>query len=123
MSSATPMSSSVCEVLLYTSAPTGRSDRTASLASSPVSTMVVVIPLVARASVTSLIACSEASEENSAMALSLGPARGSSPDMAAVGGAPTSLTTSLGETLVDQRDRHRPFAYRGCASLDRPAPD
>src|SRR5579862_9219725 len=123
MSSATPMTSRVWEVLLYTSAPTGRSERTASLARSPVSTTLVVIPLRSRASATASISCSEARGENSAMAPSLGPVRAWSPDISVADGVPMSLTTDLGETLVDQRYGHRPFANGGCAPFDRPASD
>src|SRR5580704_6160495 len=119
MSSATPTTSSVWEVLLYTSAPTGRSNRTACLASSPVSTTLVVIPLRSRASATAFSSFSEAIGENSAIAPSLGPVRDGSPDTSVARGVLMSLATNLGETLVDQRYGHRPFANRSCAPLDR----
>src|SRR5579864_646410 len=123
MSSATPMTSSVREVLLKTSAPTGRMDRTAALASSPESTTLVVIPLCSRALATARICCFEARRENSVSASILGPATGRSPGRPAVDGVPMSLTANLSEALVDQRNCHRTLAYRSCAALDRPTAD
>src|ERR1700730_545961 len=123
MSSATPMTSSVREVLLKTSAPTGRRDRTTRLASSPESTTLTVIPLRSSALATERICCPDASRENSARASSLGPFTDEPPDRSVVGGAPISLAADFSEALVDQGNRHRPLAYRSCAAFDRAASD
>jgi hypothetical protein len=72
MSSATPRASTVCEVLLKTSAPIGRIDRTAALASSPESTIWLGMQLRSRPAA-ARIRVSEASPANSATASALGP--------------------------------------------------
>src|SRR5437870_9797850 len=117
MSSATPIASSVLDVLLKTSAPMGSIDRTAALASSPDSTTRLVIPLRSSAPAAAWIRGSEASWANSATAAALGP-RGAP----VAAGTLTSVATDFGETPMDQRDRHRSLPDRGRTAFDRPAP-
>src|SRR6202030_584657 len=121
--SGTPMTSRVTEVLLYTSAPTGSRDRTACLASSPESTTRAAIPLRSSTVATARIDCVVASRENSACASSLGPSRDRARRRSVADGVSMSLAAGFGEALVDQGHGHGPLTDRGCASLDRCAPD
>src|SRR5436305_12357240 len=98
MSSATPMTSSVRDVLLNTSAPTGSSDSTAVLASTPEPTTRQRIPLPSSAVSAARIRSSEASVPNSATASSLGALEEE--------GSPTSFAAELRETVVDQPHGH-----------------
>src|SRR5437870_4927828 len=115
MSSATPIASSVREVLLNTSAPYGRRFCTATRASWPDATTAVVMPLRARDTAARSILSSVASAANSNWASSSGGAKGCD--------AVVSLTVELRQTAMHERDRHRAFADCGRASLDRAAAD
>src|ERR1700722_6582766 len=118
MSSAIPMTSRVRDVLLYTSAPTGRMDRTVFLASSPDSTTVQLMPLPSRAPATAWISSRGAGRENSASASRLGPSTDGFPDPL-VHEEATSLTAYFGQPLVHQGNHHRSLPYCGRATLDR----
>src|SRR5712692_7974419 len=109
MSSATPMASSVWEVLLYTSAPPVRREPTRPLASAPVAARSGRTPLRSSAAAAVAIRSSEASSVNSA-------------DTAASGNATTfwSLTAYLRQPPMDERHGHRSLADGRCAALDRP---
>src|SRR5437867_3631007 len=116
MSSATPMASSVREVLLKTSAPIGRIDRTATRASSPESTTRLAVPLCWRKAAAALIRSSEARWANSATASGLG-----SPGPPSAEDALTSVVTNFGEPPVDQRHGRGALADRRRAPFDRSA--
>src|SRR6266581_2623295 len=110
MSSATPIASRVWEVLLYTSAPSTRRERTRPLASAPVAASSGRMPLRSSAAAALAIRWSEASSVNSE-------------DTAASGCATTcwSVTAYLRQPAVDERHGHRSLADGGCAAFDRPA--
>src|SRR4030081_2351856 len=111
MSSATPMASSVWDVLLYTSAPSVSREPTRPLASAPVGGRGRARPPF-RSSPAAAVAIrsSEASSVNSA-------------DTAASGCATTcrSVTAYLGQPPMDERNGHRSLADGRCAAFDRPA--
>ena len=112
MSSATPIASSVRDVLLNTSAPIGRIDRTASRAASPESTTKLVIPLCSNAeaaAVDLLVGC---------QSRELGDRGFGRP---AVRRLPSSLGTQFRQAAVHQRDGHRSLADCGRTTLDRSA--
>src|ERR1700736_900240 len=110
MSSATPIASSVWEVLLYTSAPSTSREPTSPLASAPVAARSGRMPLRSSAAAAVAIRSSEASSVNSA-------------DTAASGFATTccSVTAYLRQPPVDERHGHRSLADGRCAAFDRPA--
>src|SRR5260370_39817585 len=110
MSSATPIASSVWEVLLYTSAPSASREPTRALASAPVAASSGRMPLRSSAAAAVAIRSSEASSVNSA-------------NTAASGCATTwwSVTAYLRQPPMDQRHGHRSLADGGCAAFDRPA--
>src|SRR6266536_1578669 len=110
MSSATPMASSVWEVLLYTSAPSARRERTNPLASAPVAASSDRMPLRSSAVAAVAIRSSEASSSNSE-----GTA---APGLATAGG---SVTAHLRQPPVHERHRHGSLANGRRAALDRPA--
>src|SRR5438132_13889994 len=112
MSSATPMVSSVLDVLLKTSAPSTSRDQTKLLASPPVATTTARTPLRSRAAAAEAMRSSEASSEKS-----------ESRCRADTSNAAGSSTARLGETAMHQRHRHGPLADRRRAPLDRPVPD
>src|SRR6478735_1243651 len=121
MSSATPMVSSVLDVLLKTSAPTGRGDPTAALACSPEAASRHVMPLRSRARAVAWMRLSEASWANSAMASGVGPTLSRSLGTLLAEGALMSVATDFGESLMDQRHGHGALADRRRAPFDRPA--
>src|SRR5260370_9475830 len=110
MSSATPIASSVWEVLLYTSAPPASREPTRALASAPVAAMSGRMPLRSSAAAAVAIRSSEASSVNSA-------------DTAASGCATAcwSVTANLRQPSVDERHGHRSLADGRCAAFHRPA--
>src|SRR4030081_3364285 len=111
MSSATPMASSVWDVLLYTSAPSVSREPTRPLASAPVGGRGRARPPFRSSPAAALaIRSSEASSVNSA-------------NTAASGCATTcwSVTAYLRQPPVDERHRHRSLADGRCAALDGPA--
>src|SRR6266542_153743 len=110
MSSATPMASSVWEVLLYTSAPSTSREPTRPLASAPVAARSGRMPLRSSAAAALAIRSWEASSVNSA-------------DTAVSGCTTTcwSVTAYLREPAVDERHGHRSLADGRCAAFDRPA--
>src|SRR3954464_15221895 len=123
MSSATPMASSVSEVLLNTWAPTGSVVRTTSLASAPDSTTRLRTPARSRAAAAERIVSSGGSDANSVTTSSLGAGIRGSVGALIARRAPGSVCAELGETLVRERDGHGSFADRGRTTLDRPAAD
>src|SRR5216683_3507233 len=110
MSSATPIASSVWEVLLYTSAPSTSREPTKPLASAPVAASSGRMPLRSSAAAAVAIRSSEAGSLNSAAT-------------AASGCATTcwSVTAYLRQPPVDERHGHRSLSDGRCAALDRPA--
>src|SRR5450755_1059201 len=110
MSSATPMASSVWEVLLYTSAPSTRREPTSPLASAPVVARSDRMPLRSSAAAALAIRSSEASSANSEET--------AAPGLATAGG---SVTARLRQPPVDERHGHRSLADGRCAAFDRPA--
>src|ERR1035441_3654565 len=110
MSSATPMTSSVWEVLLYTSAPPVSRERTRPLASAPVAASSGRTPLRSSAAAAAAICSPGASSANSEDTAVSG--------LAAAGG---SVTACLRQPPVDERHRHRSLADRRGAAFDRPA--
>src|SRR5215217_1349619 len=108
MSSATPMASSVWEVLLYISAPSVRREPTKLLASAPVAARSDRMPLRSSAAAALAICLSEASSVNSA-------------DTAASGCAATcwSVTACLRQPAVDKRHGHGSLADGRGATFDR----
>src|SRR5258708_40360495 len=110
MSSATPIASSVWEVLLYTSAPSASREPTRPLASAPVAARSDRMPLRSSAAAAEAIRSSEASSVNSA-------------NTAASGCATTwwSVTAYLRQPPMDERHGHRSLADGRCAAFDRPA--
>src|SRR5712691_9725678 len=110
MSSATPVTSSVWEVLLYTSAPPVRREPTRPLASAPVAAMSDRIQLRSSAAAALAIRSSEASSVNSADTAASG--------FATAGG---SVTARLRQPPVDERHGHRSLADGRRAAFDRPA--
>src|SRR5438128_1613135 len=107
MSSATPIASRVWEVLLYTSAPSTRRERTRPLASVPVAASSGRMPLRSSAAAALAICSSEASSVNSG-------------DTAASGFATTcgSVTAHLRQPPVDERYGHRSLADGRGAAFD-----
>src|ERR1700729_887018 len=101
MSSATPVASRVCEVLLYTSAPSPRREPTRPLTSAPLAASSDRMPLRSSAAEALAICSSEASSANSE-------------DTAASGLAPAggSVTAHLRQPPVDERHGHRSLADR-----------
>src|SRR6202165_2468037 len=110
MSSATPIASSVWEVLLYTSEPSASREPTSPLASAAVAARSGRMPLRSSAAAALAIRSSEASSANSA-------------DTAASGRATTfgAVTAYLPPPPVAERHSHRSLADRRCAAFDRPA--
>src|SRR5690349_23540674 len=110
MSSATPIASSVWEVLLYTSAPSVRRERTKPLASAPVAASSGWMPLRSSAAEAVAIRSPEASSANSEGTATSG--------FATAGG---SVTTHLRQPAVDERHGHRSLANGRRATFDRSA--
>src|SRR4029453_12854074 len=108
MSSATPMASSVWEVLLYISTPSVRREPTKLLASAPVAARSDLMPLRSSAAAALAIRSSEASSVNSA-------------DTAASGCAATcwSVPACLRQPAVDKRHGHGSLADGRGATFDR----
>src|SRR6266516_336827 len=110
MSSATPMASSVWEVLLYTSAPSVRRESTRSLASAPVAASSGRMPLRSSAAAAVAIRSPEASSANSRETAVSG--------LVTAGG---SVTAHLRQPAVDERHGHLSLAYGRRTAFDRPA--
>src|SRR5216683_5948521 len=110
MSSATPIASSVWEVLLYTSAPSTSREPTKPLASVPVAASSGRMPLRSSAAAAVAICSSEASSANSGDT----PASG-------LATADGSVTAHLRQPNVDERYGHRSLADGRSAAFDRPA--
>src|SRR5437588_10479080 len=110
MSSATPMASSVWEVLLYTSAPSARRERTKPRASAPVAASSGRMPLRSSAAAAVAICSPEASSANSKDS--------AAPGLATAGG---SVTAQLRQPPVDERHGHRSLPDGRRAAVDRPA--
>src|ERR1035438_8031691 len=110
MSSATPMASSVWEVLLYTSAPSARREPTKPLASAPVAASSERTPLRSSAAAAVAIRSSEASSVNSEDTAASG-----------LGTACGSVIADLRQPPVDERHGHRSLADGRRAAFDRPA--
>src|SRR5438094_9182131 len=113
MSSAMPMDSKVLEVLLKTSALSGSSSCTRSLASSPVSTTRALKPLRPSASAAAAMRSSEAGTPNSGLGI------GGAPGASASTG---SATPNLRQAAVYQRHGHGTLADGRRAPLDRSMP-
>src|SRR6266446_9036470 len=110
MSSATPLASSVWEVLLYTSAPSARREPTRPRASAPVAASSGRTPLRCSAAAAAAIRSAEASPVNSEDT--------AVPGLATAGG---SVTARLRQPPVDQRHGHGSLADGRRAAFDRPA--
>src|SRR6266487_6639563 len=104
------MASRVCEVLLYTSAPSTSREPTKPLASAPVAASSDRMPLRSSAAAAVAICSSEASSANSRDTAASG--------LATAGG---SVTAHLRQPPVDERHGHRSLADGRCAAFDRPA--
>src|SRR5580704_8613791 len=98
-------------------------DRTASLASSPESSTMQVMPLPSRAPATPRICSAEATRENSAAASLLGPATNGSAGRPVVDEVSMSFTSQFSEALMDQRNHHGPLADGSRTAFDRSTPD
>ena len=112
MSSATPIDSSVREVLLKTSAPGGINEATVLRALSPDRTTNARMPLCSRASATAAMRSGELTWENSATACS---------DKS--GGIAVLLTADLRQPLMHKSNRHGTLSDSGRTALGGPSPD